>query len=615
MTIKPFDFQNHAHWALRSHVHYKPKENPIVILPTGTGKSVCLAMFIYDMLTSYPYLRMMMCTHVKELIEGNYNTLMKLWPGAPAGIYSAGLGQKDVYSQVTFAGIQSVASKPGRFGKIDFLLIDEAHLVGTSDSANYVKFINALRGKNPNLIVIGFTATAFRMGLGSLTEGGIFDAVAFDGGSGEAFVWFIENGYLIRPIPCDPGVTVDDSGVGLVGGDFNNKEASAAFRNQGILEQAVDTILAVAKAENRQAMLTFCQSIEDAELVADMFKYKGRHVEAVHSKRGDRDDVLDAFSRGELWGVTNRDILTTGYNNPRIDLMGILRLTRSPGLWVQMLGRGTRPSWVGHIGHNGGPPMYDITTLAGRLASIQASHKHNCRVLDFAGNTMRLGPINYPVLPKRRGKGGGEAPTRKCPVCKTYLHTSVNPCSTCGYMFPIPEKIKQEAAKDLLVIDLAELPEPEPRLEEIFGVHRMVATHNEGKGRGEKKKLDTMRVDYMCGYKRFSTWVAFEHKSGSWPRRQAELWWKRHGGQGDAPTTIAEAVDAAGSLKCPKFLKVWTNTKFPEILDYDHRGTRFELPPEAGGPPLQEPEPDPIEQMQYSRAAAGEMYYDDDLPF
>ena len=612
MKMRPRDYQEWADQALWNHVHAHPDKNPLVILPTGTGKSLCMAMFVWRMLAAYPKVRIMAATHVKELIEGNYKTLLRLWPSAPAGVYSAGLNRKDVYAQVTFAGIQSVAKKAGRFGHIDFLLIDEAHLVSDNDKSGYRKFIEALRKTNPHLIVIGFTATAFRMGMGMLTDGTLFDSIAFDGSDGEAFIWFIENGYLIKPIPKDPGFQLDSSSIEVQAGDFVNSQASDALRDQDILERAVDMMIALGEEQGRQSWLTFCQSIDDAELVADMFRYKGYPVEAVHSKRSDRDDVLEALRKGELRGVTNKDILTTGFDHPPIDLIGMLRLTRSPGLWVQMLGRGTRPVYA---------PGYDLSSLEGRRDAILASQKQSCLVLDFVGNTERLGPINYPRVPKRRGaKGGGDAPVRLCPECGTYHHTSVKVCDQCGFVFPAPEIYKADASTSKLVeskvLDLMNMPPPEPRKEEVFGVNRMIAAHHEGRG----GKPDTMRVDYFCGLKRFSAWVCFGHGPGSFPRRKAEEWWVQHGGQGPAPFSVAEAVEAAGNLQKPKFIKVWTNTKYPEIVAYDHRGTRFQLPPELGGPPLQEPEGDPLEKIQDDAEVARreqmirEMF-DSEIPF
>jgi DNA repair protein RadD len=605
-SLIPRDYQIAAAQALWNQVHSRPDQNPLVVMATGLGKSLNIAMFVQQMLYAYPHVRIMVVTHVKELIEGNYRALMNLWPGAPAGIYSAGLGVRETRAQVTYAGIASVAKRPETFQRVDFLVIDEAHRISDNDSAMYVRFINGLKKKNPHLITIGFTATAFRMGMGMLTDGELFDVECFNIGHGESFVWAIENGYLMKLVPKHPGFQLDDSSIGIVAGDFDNKAASQAFKDQDILEQAVDTTIAFGEEQNRRSWLTFCQSIEDSELIADMFRYKGYPVEPVHSKRDDRDEVLKAFKEGKLRGVTNKDVLTTGFDHPGIDLISMLRLTRSPGLWVQMLGRGTRPVFA---------PGYDITTKEGRLNAILAGPKQSCLVLDFCGNSERLGPINYPTFPKRRNSSGSEdTPMRCCPQCATFIHISIKVCTECGYEFPAPEKVRPEPSEAELVksrnqtIDLTK--QPEPKQFEVFPVHRMICSHNIGK----RGKRDTMRVDYFSGVRRFSTWVCFEHEIGSFPRRKAEEWWRDHcDSKSLAPTSVEKALSFSLDFVKPKFIKVWINTEYPEIVGYDFRGTCFELPPEVGGPPLQEPGPDPT--LPPPAPSYQNYFGDDDIPF
>lgn len=83
------------------------------------------------------------------------------------------------------------------------------------------------------------------------------------------------------------------------------------------------------------------------------------------------------------------------------------------------------------------------------------------------------------------------------------------------------------------------------------------------------------------------------------------------------PTDISTAVEASASLIMPKFIRVWLNTKYPEIEGYDFIGTRFELPPELGGPPLQEPEPDPTapKESDYYVPYTGGGYFEGEPPF
>ena len=135
----------------------------------------------------------------------------------------------------------------------------------------------------------------------------------------------------------------------------------------------------------------------------------------------------------------------------------------------QMLGRGTRPLYA---------PGFDLETTEGRLAAIINSPKRNCLVLDFAGNTRRLGPINDPVIPKRKGKGGGQAPVRICENCGIYCHASLTHCPECGFEFPRSIKFGFHAGTEALIRDGQEFPQVE-----LFRVDRVVYNEHRKEGR------------------------------------------------------------------------------------------------------------------------------------
>ena len=158
--------------------------NPIIAMPTGTGKSLINAAIIHSAISAYPHTHILCLTHVQELIENNYKTLLKLWPDAPFGVYSAGLGRKDIHKQITFGGIGSVYKRAKLFQKTALILIDECHLVSDRESGMYLKFILALKELNPAVKVIGMSATPFRSGMGHLIDGKLFDEVCFDLTSG-----------------------------------------------------------------------------------------------------------------------------------------------------------------------------------------------------------------------------------------------------------------------------------------------------------------------------------------------------------------------------------------------------------------------------------------------
>ena len=89
--------------------------NPLLCLPTGTGKSVIIAMLLKKIFEAFPNQKVLMITHVKELIQQNYEKLKAVWNEAPVGIYSAGLKKRESQQNIIFCGIQSVAKKAELF--------------------------------------------------------------------------------------------------------------------------------------------------------------------------------------------------------------------------------------------------------------------------------------------------------------------------------------------------------------------------------------------------------------------------------------------------------------------------------------------------------------------
>ena len=152
--------------------------NPCLELPTGSGKSHIIAAWCKQTVQEWPEQRILMLTHVKELIEQNAQKMRQHWPNAPMGIYSASLKKRNLDEAIIFAGIQSIRSKSKELGHVDLVIIDECHLVGHKDEGSYRSLLNDLIAINPHLRVIGLTATPYRLGHGWITDKpGIFDAI------------------------------------------------------------------------------------------------------------------------------------------------------------------------------------------------------------------------------------------------------------------------------------------------------------------------------------------------------------------------------------------------------------------------------------------------------
>ena len=128
MILRPYQRESldalYAYWA-------NDGGNALIVVPTGGGKSLIIAMMMRELLANYPDLRIAIVTHVRELILQDYQELVRAWPGAPAGVYSAGLGRRDARAQILFAGVQSVWNKHDALGPVDLLLIDECFASGT----------------------------------------------------------------------------------------------------------------------------------------------------------------------------------------------------------------------------------------------------------------------------------------------------------------------------------------------------------------------------------------------------------------------------------------------------------------------------------------------------
>ncbi|MFN8993758.1 MAG: DEAD/DEAH box helicase [Pseudomonadota bacterium] len=382
--------------------------NPCLVLPTGAGKSHVVAALCKDAVQNWPETRILMLTHVKELIEQNAEKMLQHWPNAPMGIYSASIGKRQLGEPITFAGIQSVRNKANLLGHVDLIIIDECHLVSHKDEGGYRGLIDQLTQINPHLRVIGLTATPYRLGHGLITDkpaifDGLIEPVTIPG--------LIEQGYLatLRSKVTTAKLSVD--GVHKRGGEYIESELQAAVNTDPLNAAVVQEVIKLAGV--RKSWLFFCAGIDHARNVAVMLNALGVPADVVtgDTSKKERAQIIADFKAGRLKALTNANVLTTGFDYPDIDLIAMLRPTLSPGLYVQMAGRGLRLK----------------------------SHTDHCLVLDFAGVVARHGPIVAVEPPKKGGTGEGDAPIKVCEHCGEINHAAFKNCSNCGEAFPEPE--------------------------------------------------------------------------------------------------------------------------------------------------------------------------------
>lgn len=528
--------------------------HPLIVMPTGTGKSHVISAITQITLQSWPTARVLMLTHVKELIQQNLEKLLQAWLHAPVGVYSAGLRRQDTDAPILFAGIQSVWRRARELADarapIDLVLIDEAHRVPLTQTGMYRQFLADLQGINPYLRVIGLTATPFRYlpatkthtgGYERLTEGDerIFTDIVYDQTPDLAAL--IQQDHLSMLWPIRTGYQISTEGIGTANGDYKEGELDAMLARSDVVDVILDEAIDLAVADRRQHWLVFCAGLGQVAAMTDGLRKRGITAAAVtgNTPDGERTKTIADFRAGALQALVNCDVLTTGFDAPNTDCLIIARPTQSPILHVQIMGRGMRPT-------------------PDKIEQIDGKRR-GCLVLDFAGNTVMHGPIDALRLKKPRLRGAeddAKPPSRICPKCKAIVAIHLSTCPSCGYRWPSFEKDDcQEKPRVSTAPLLAAFTPPPPSV--WYDVTRV-------EYRRHVKERTSLRVNYFSGLLSIaSEWVCFEHEG--FARKKAEKWWKERGGAFPEPKTVNEAIYRLDELIIPERISVRQNGKWKEI--------------------------------------------------
>lgn len=497
--------------------------NPLIVLPTGTGKSLVLSEICRRSIAEYGEMKIVVVTHVMELIAQNYAEMMRQWPQADAGIYSAGIGKRQHTPAVVFCGIQSVHSKAHLFQKVDFVIVDEAHLIPRKVNTMYQKFLNSLRVANPKMRIIGLTATPYRMDSGMLHrgDGALFDDVCYDYSVLDA----VKEGFLSNLITKNTRLELDTSGVHTRGGEFIQAELQDAFDEEGINRRAVEEM--IEWGQDRNHWLIFGSGVSHCSHLSEMLNENGIDCRTIFgdTPKDERAETIAAFKRGEIRALCSMNTLTTGFNAPQVDMIAVLRPTKSPGLYVQIVGRGMRV----------------------------ADGKRDCLILDFARNIQRHGPVDQARVKNKDHKENTEPSdgplVKNCPQCHSVVHLSCMQCPDCGYEFPKEIKIVSKASE--LPVLSSGSPSHWVDVDNVY-----YSTHRKA------GKPDSLKVTYACGYLKYSEWVCLEHFG--FASEKAKAWWRKRG-FGNPPSAIAEAIARQHELKKPTSIQIKRNGKFDEI--------------------------------------------------
>ncbi|MFA5341900.1 MAG: DEAD/DEAH box helicase family protein [Clostridia bacterium] len=485
MTLQLRPYQSQAISDLFEYWATNKGRSPLIVLPTGAGKSLVVASFIKTVLDESPYVHIMVLAHVRELVQQNHDEFVALCPEISTGIYSAGLNSRDTKNSVIFAGIQSIYNKVYSLPhKIDIVIIDEAHSISPKETTRYGRFIKDMKVANPNVVIWGATATPFRTTEGLLTDGKdrLFDGIAHCTDLKD----LIRDGYLV-PIVSKSGVKkIDLTNVHIQAGEYNQRELAHAANDKELVRLAVEEFVEYGKT--RRAWIVYCSGVAHAEHVAQEIRKHGVECKVLtgNTKTEERDKIVNDFKNGKLKCICNVGVLTTGFNAPITDMIVLLFSTISTGKYIQVVGRGAR-----NYSENNG------------------YKKTECVLLDYGENVLKHGLLDEIDVQRTKdvfGKEKIKPPMKECPnpKCKAIIHARVMKCPSCGYEFPLPEaeaKHGTEAYSGPVTSD-----QVKPFIVDVVSTY--VAKH------AKPGKTPSVRMEFIDRMDRsYPIWFCLDHKN------------------------------------------------------------------------------------------------------
>ena len=313
-------------------------ESTLIVMPTGTGKSVLAGMCIERAKETF-HKPSLFIAHREILITQAFKTLQYF--GMDAAVEMAGQNAREYiatagHPDAVVGSIQTLQSDRLMTWPRDYfglIVIDECHHA-LADS--YTKTLNWFTGYR----LLGITATPSRGDERNL--GARFATKAYEYRLRNA----IEEGYLVPLKTRTCPTKVNLKGVKMSGGDFS----------VGDLEERIGPELEklargfVREIQERTAV-AFLPDVGSAMAFAQILVelgYSARYVAGSGGnfgmKRAEKNENLEAFNKGEFQIVVCNELLVEGWDCPRVEAVGILRPTFHQYRYTQMVGRGTRPS-------------------------------------------------------------------------------------------------------------------------------------------------------------------------------------------------------------------------------------------------------------------------------
>jgi superfamily II DNA or RNA helicase len=284
----------------------------------------------------------------------------------------------------------------------DLLILDEAHFCVSPTWRNVVE-------RYPAAKVLGMTATPIRLdGLG-LEE--MFEAMV----QGPQVQQLIDMGYLVPSRLVQPPGAPNVSGVRTTAGDFNQRALAEVCDHTQIIGDVVATWK--KKASDRKTVV-FGVDQKHAQHIAERFRMEGITCAYVDAQTSDNDraEIWRDLDDGDLRVVSSVGVVSYGWDHPIVSCVVGARPTASIQLWLQQIGRGSRPH-----------------PESGKRDLLILDHAANTSRLDVLYEDDRIWSLKGQAIQEREQKA---SPVSTCAQCFATFRTGPKECPQCGAPLP-----------------------------------------------------------------------------------------------------------------------------------------------------------------------------------
>lgn len=303
-------------------------ERGVVVMPTGTGKTILSAL---DARRHGG--RVLFLVHRLDILAQSLDAYRMVWGRLDEGLLTGEEQYNETGCEVLFAS-KDTLRQPAQLNRFppdwfSYIVVDEVH---HGQSPSYHAILQHFKPK----FMLGMTATPDRTDRKDIFE--LFDYnKVYETTLGDA----IERGFLVPYTYFGLMDNVDYSRIRFQNQRYRVDDLERLLiipeRNEAILNAYLDP----AGGAGDKA-IGFCVSIAHAERMAAVFCANGVAAAAIHSSSPDRHELIKRFRADELQVVFTVDLFNEGIDFPNIRVLLFLRPTESKTVFLQQLGRGLR---------------------------------------------------------------------------------------------------------------------------------------------------------------------------------------------------------------------------------------------------------------------------------